>query len=268
MKTLIKKISGALLIFQLLSAVVIAGELVEKFDKSFQLQPGQQFYLKNTNGSVRVYGWDKNEVRVEAVKRVKSGSRSQADELMKQVQIEVDQEGDRLSIVTITPKSGSSSFLSWLFDGFSSHSIEVKYTIWLPGGVQSEIRTVNGSIYVKDLNGEAELKSTNGRISVENAAGLISASTTNGSVSIELVKVDPESELRVRTTNGSIKLYLPEDFGGEIVARTTNGSIKTDFPIQLTGKIGRNRLRGTIGDGTVKCDLATTNGSIKIFKIE
>ncbi|RME00885.1 MAG: hypothetical protein D6814_02665 [Calditrichaeota bacterium] len=268
MKYYIRRLPAALLLLPLLGASAFAGELVEKFDKTFTLEPGQHFYLRNKNGAVRIFGWDKKEVRVEAIKRVRAGSRNQAEEIMREIKIDVTENKEGLSIETYIPRSGSRSFLSWLFDGFSSHSIEVKYTLWMPPDLISEIRTINGSISAKDLQGEVSLKSTNGRISVENASGLVQARTTNGSVSIELIKVQPDAELRVRTTNGSIKLYLPEDFSGELTARTTNGSITTEFPVEVSGQFSRRRLHGWIGNGTAKCDLATTNGSIKILKIE
>ncbi len=250
------------------AAAVQAGELEETFDKTYPFRPGQRFELKNSNGSVRIYTWDREEVRIEAVKRVKCGSRSQAEKLMREIRIEVEETGDGLRVNTYLPRTASRGFLSWLFDGFSSYSVSVKYSVWLPAHADAEIRTVNGSIYAKEVDGKVSLRSTNGKIQVENARGDLQASTTNGSISVELLEVDPDANLRLRTTNGSVKLYLPRDFEGEISARTTNGSIATDFPIEVSGKISRHLLHGRIGNGTAVCDIATTNGSVKIRAID
>ncbi|MDQ7064681.1 MAG: DUF4097 family beta strand repeat-containing protein [candidate division KSB1 bacterium] len=245
------------------------GELEETFDKTFPLEKGQHFSLKNTNGSVRLYGWDRQEVRIEAIKRVKAASRSQAERIMQQLEIQIERTDAGIFVDTIVPISLRHGFLSWLFDGFSSHGVEVKYTIWLPNDVLSEVRTVNGSIFINELRGDINVRTTNGRIRVESASGSVKANTTNGSVNVELVEVEPGSEIRMRTTNGSVKLYLPKDFAGEIKARTTNGSITTDFPIEVMGQLNRRRLEGRIGEGgDVLCDIATTNGSVKILQIE
>ncbi len=246
-----------------------SGELKETYDKTFPLEKGQSFYLQNTNGSVRLYGWDRAEVRIEAIKRVKAGSRWQAERIMQDIQIEVERHDAGIRIRTITPKVLNRGFLSWLFDGLGSQHIEVKYTVWLPEGIISEVRTVNGSIFIRDLRGKIQVRTTNGRIRIENASGSIHARTTNGSVNVELVEVFPASDIRIRTTNGSVKLYLPQDFAGEIRAKTTNGSISTDFPVAVQGRFSRRRLEGRIGEGgDILCDVATTNGSVKIMRID
>ena len=249
-------------------ASVGAGELEETFDKSYPLQAGQHFSLRNVNGRVYVYGWDRNEVRIRALKRVYGNSRKHAEQILDQIEIRVERDKDGIRVDTITPKIVSRGFLSWLFDGFGSHSLTVRYSIWLPNDVVAEIRTVNGAIYAEDLKGDLEFRSTNGKIRIENVAGRVSARTTNGSVLVELIRVDPDADIRVHTTNGSVKVFLPEDFAGTIEARTTNGAISTDFPVKVHGRISRRALVGTIGEGTARCKISTTNGSVKILKID
>ena len=250
------------------AVVVMAGELEETFDKSYPLQPGQHFYLRNVNGKVQIYGWDREEVRIMAVKRVRAGNRRYAEQVLNEIDIRIDQDDEGIRVETYIPKSTSRGFLSWLFDGFGSHDISVRYEIWLPEDVYAEIRTVNGSIYAEKIRGELELRTTNGKIRVENVGGRLTARTTNGSVAVELVDVDPDADIRVRTTNGSVRVWLPEDFAGILEAKTTNGSISTDFPVEVSGKITRRSLRGRVGDGTARCSVSTTNGSVKILKIE
>ena len=46
-----------------------------------------------------------------------------------------------------------------------------------------------------------------------------------------------------KTTNGSIKLYLPEDFGADAELKTTNGHIDSDF--EFTEKIRKSRILRT-----------------------
>lgn len=249
----------------LIASRLSAGELIENFDKTFPLKKGHKLSLKNSNGTIKIQGWEQEAVRVEAVKKVTAGSKARAEELMRRVEIEIREEGGDLYILTRRPRTSSAGFWSWLFDGDNGKS-SVSYTLHVPYGIIGDVRTVNGSVKVADFSGEIEVATTNGGIEIENSRGSVMAETTNGSISVEIVDVEPTSEIDLSSTNGRITLYLPTKFGGRISARTTNGSISTDFPIQVEGGIMRKRLEGTIGKGNNRCELSTTNGSIKIRK--
>jgi DUF4097 and DUF4098 domain-containing protein YvlB len=69
-----------------------------------------------------------------------------------------------------------------------------------------------------------------------------------------------------RTTNGSIKVYFPENLRADVEAKTTNGSVRTDFPIEVRGKVSKRRLKGKINGGGGRIVLHTTNGGIKILE--
>jgi DUF4097 and DUF4098 domain-containing protein YvlB len=71
--------------------------------------------------------------------------------------------------------------------------------------------------------------------------------------------------VNVRTTNGSIELYIPADYNGVLEAATVNGSINVDFPVTVTGKISK-KLKAVLGDGGATISATTTNGSVKIRK--
>lgn len=259
-------LAPALAALMLLHGLASAGELIEEFDKTFALEKGHRFTLKNTNGSIKVYAWEEQAIRIQAVKRVKSGNRKRAEELMRLIEIEITEDGGDLHVRTRLPKSANSGFLSWLFDGGNGGSSSVSYTVYMPADIISEFRTVNGKVYATDVEGDVEISTTNGGVEVENLRGAIRARTTNGSLSVELTDVSDAAEIDLRTTNGRITVYLPAHFGGRLVAKTTNGSISTDFPVEVEGGFIGKRLEGRIGDGNNVCTLSTVNGSIKIRK--
>ena len=70
-----------------------------------------------------------------------------------------------------------------------------------------------------------------------------------------------------RTTNGSIKLYLPEDYGADDVElKTTNGHIDSDFPMSgSSGRKSKKRFRGSINKGNRELSCSTTNGNIHLL---
>jgi len=67
-----------------------------------------------------------------------------------------------------------------------------------------------------------------------------------------------------KSTNGSIKLYLPADANVDIKAKTTNGSIKCELPIEREDYSSSKKLSGSINNGGPLVYLKTTNGSIRI----
>ncbi len=230
----------------------------ERFEQTWAFSAGQRLSLTNTNGDIFVEPWDRDEVQVRAVKRVKTRSGS-AEEALEELKIEVDVDGRGIEIDTVYP--------SWrrLF-GWSNVSASVDYDIQLPRAADLEVRTVNGEIEITGLAGEIRLRSTNGGISVFDSAGSVSASTTNGGIRVELGEVSGEG-MEFQTTNGGIRLDLPADIRTSLRARTTNGSIETDFPVTVRGTFRRNRLEGDINGGGPEIELQTTNGSIRIREL-
>lgn len=227
----------------------------ERFEQTYAFSTGQRLTLSNTNGDIFVEPWDRDEIEIRAIKRVKTRGGS-ADEALAELRIEVDVDSRGIEIDTVYP--------SWrrLF-GWSNVSASVEYDIRMPRQADLEVRTVNGEIEIAGMAGEIRLRSTNGGISVFDSAGSVNASTTNGGIRVELNEVSSEG-MEFGTTNGSIRVDLPSSVRASLRARTTNGTIDTDFPVSVRGTLRRNRLEGDINGGGPQLDLRTTNGSIRI----
>ena len=84
---------------------------------------------------------------------------------------------------------------------------------------------------------------------------------------MDLKKAETRGDIKLSLTTGSIEIYLPEDFAGEVDFKTVTGRVSTDFPVTFKGDIKRNRLIGTIGrDGALSITARTVTGSIKLLK--
>src|SRR5918998_3216594 len=73
------------------------GDLTEEFHQTYQLAPGGRVHLENINGDVRVRGWDRNEVKVDAVKYAHTRER------LEEARIEVDATAQSVHIETRYP---------------------------------------------------------------------------------------------------------------------------------------------------------------------
>lgn len=256
-------------LFALAVLVVLAGaspalaavELEESFDRSFDLGSGGSVAVANVNGSVQVEAWDRDEVRVLAVKKVKAGSRSSAEEALEQVRVEIDRRGDRLEIETELPRR-ESGFFSWLVG--NQVQANVRYEISVPRSTDVEIRTVNGKIRVEGVRGRVQADTTNGGIEMTGLRGSVRAGTVNGGIDVALVQVEDGRDMRLSTTNGGIDLRIPRDVRATIDAQTVNGGIGLEGIDADVSRRGRRHLNADLNGGGPEIRLSTTNGGIDI----
>ena len=241
-------------------ASLYAGELTETYDKTFPAKA--TVGVENENGSVTVQSWNRPEIRVEAEKTVK-GNVEVAASAMKEIRIDVREEGGTLRVRTVLPKRNGGGFLDWLAG--NDVNANVRYTITVPRKTSLDLETVNGRIEVRDVEGVMDLETTNGKIEIVKSSGRVNAETTNGGIVAQLDATSP-GQMDLETTNGSVQLELPEAFRANLDAATTNGSIKSDFPITIQGTMNKTRLNGALNGGGEGLRIRTTNGSIKILK--
>ena len=262
-----------------LAAPVHARETVkETFLKTYPLQAGGELRVENTNGGITVEAWDRNEVRVEAIKQVRADSAEKAREGMKLLRIEVKPSAGALQILTKYPRNEGDGFFDWLSG--NSLSMSVTYKIKAPrelvadlqstnGGVRlvgtrgrAELSTTNGGASVEDVEGNIRMRSTNGGLIVTNAAGSLDGITTNGGITAQLTEVD--GDVSLRTTNGGVTLKLPENLRASVDIATSNGGIHSDLAVEGGEKTKRS-LTGDINGGGGKLVVRSTNGGVRIL---
>jgi DUF4097 and DUF4098 domain-containing protein YvlB len=194
-------------------------------------------------------------------------------------------------------------FIKCLVKGeYSGNKINVDYEIKVPdyvvvsevrtsnGGIDlqgtkgpSELITTNGKIEVENVEGDIEAKSTNGKIKIENVNGFVSGRTTNGKIEvksegikdltttnggIEAEMKSIKENIKIRTTNGSIKLGLPSSLNAILELSTTNGGIDlNDITLEVTSKHKNKYIKGKMGKGGPEINASTTNGGIKLRKL-
>lgn len=233
----------------LLLATAGAAAVTEDFSKTVPLRPGGVFSVSNTNGSVTVSAWDRNEVEIKAVK----SARDQRS--MSEVKIEVESSADGVAITTKLPSG-------W------SKSGSVSYTIRAPRGADWRVSTVNGRLKLEGPGGALKAKSVNGAVEVVDAAGTVAAETVNGSLTASYGRLAGEGAHRFKSVNGKIRVYLPSDPAGSFRAKSVNGSINTDFPLRVDkARFGPNKsLEGQLGQGGGSFEFETVNGSIGLHR--
>jgi hypothetical protein len=238
-----------------LAAPAGAAERTESFHQTFELAAGATVSVSNTNGHLEFRAWDRPDVGIDAVKKARAWSDARAERLLGGVEIRIAETGGGLRVTTRYPETG---FFDWFGGGRS-----VDYVISVPAGVKIEGVTTNGGVEVSGVDAGTDCKTTNGRIRISDVSGPVRAESTNGTIEAEVL--DLRAEIELETTNGGLRLHLPDGTGAELDVQTTNGSIRLDADCDLTPQGPRkNRLRGELGGGGPPVRLRTTNGSITI----
>lgn len=269
MKTFFK-ISSIFVFTLLLNTSVFSREIEETFKKNIPVGTATMLSVENKNGNIEVKTWDRDEVGITAYKRVKAGSREDAIELMEQLEIVIKVHDDGIEVYTEYPhkRSGrNGGFFSWLMGNSWNTSYSVSYEVNVPEKFDINIQSTNGRVEAFDCNGRIRLGTTNGKIIADNVSGSVRCKTTNGSINASLLQVNEREEMNFSSTNGSVKIYLPEDINADIKARTTNGSINCDMNITEQFSRSKKKLDAVINDGGTYIYVKTTNGSINIREI-
>lgn len=202
------------------------------------------------NGGVRVEGWDKNEVLMRACVQAAADTDAQARELAAQLRINTDNN----QIFTEGP--GNDEERSW----------SVSYEVFVPRNSSIALKTHNGGIGVTNVQGQTRFEAVNGGVSFRLMGGSVRGRTTNGGLAIELDGDRWKGEgLDVRTTNGGVKMTIPEDYSARLETATTNGSVRVDFPMAVQGRINKE-IAVTLGSGGPTVRAVTTNGGVKVTR--
>src|SRR5262249_33784749 len=194
--------------------------VTREFAQTYHLRPDGTLELNNINGTVRIEGWDKDEVEVRAVKTT-----TDKESKLDLVSIDVNSSPDKLSISTRYPQE-------------EGVEVAVEYTVHVPRKtLLKHINTVNGTLRVKDLDSVGDLHTVNGNIEVYESSGNMHARTTNGNVYVELKSAADSRGAQAETTNGSVLLAIPANSQADLEARCMNGSFSTELPFVMEGAI-------------------------------
>lgn len=200
------------------------------------------------NGSVTVYGWDRNEVFVRALVSANSDSRNEAQALAKDIKIETD--GHRIR----ADGPRNSRYENW----------HVNFEVWVPRKTNLDAEAHNGGVSVEAVEGRLQMHTVNGSVNLRDVHGDVRAETTNGAATAYLTGTTWRGAgLDLQTTNGSVTLDIPRNYNADLETGTVNGGMSVDFPITVQGFIGR-RISTKLGSGGPRLRAVTTNGGVRI----
>ncbi len=263
------------------SLVLMAGSPATE-TRSAKLAYGAKLWVNQVDGAVRVQGWEKEEVELQAT--FKESSRGERCQLVME-----PKEGG-LEIRVIPPEHH-------LTFGFY-RSAQCHLTLKVPRKLNLAVQSVDGNVEVRDLEGFARCETVDGSILMERIKGEAYTHTVDGHIDvsdlnarlkggavdgpirlrrveggIDLHTVDGRIEaedlngwgegIRLSTVDGSIRVKLG-GAKGHIEARTSEGRIELNAPTAQVEEQKPHHLRATIPGRDQKITLKTMDGSIRI----
>ena len=104
-------------------------------------------------------------------------------------------------------------------------------------------------------------ESTNGDIDIgSRTAESLNAESTNGDIAFSLAN---PSDIRANTTNGDVSIRLPATAEPSVSFETTNGEVATSG-LEAGTIEADSEINQTIGNGTHRIRVDTTNGDLRI----
>ncbi len=220
-------------------------------EKTFQVQPGVHINISTAGGEVRVETSGDPVVKVVAKEHIRAGSDAEADDMLKKLDLEIEQSGNEVTATAHYESSMGFHVGNW-------PPVQVDFIVTVPASASADLKTSGGDIIVGDLEGAVHAHTSGGDIKLGNIGGNIDASTSGGNV----VLSEGRSSVRLSTSGGNVSakhLVGPADL------RTSGGDIKVDSV--------ENTLKAETSGGDVKagfegglkgdCTLSTSGGQVK-----
>jgi DUF4097 and DUF4098 domain-containing protein YvlB len=283
-----KTLQTAIALLGLLTWSSLAGA----YQKNIPVKGKADLSIGTKSGCVKIVGWDKNEVKVEAEDDIESYVLVDGDN----IRIGVDENGKivrHISADTILHVPAGSSV------GAVSISGDVSL-INVSG--RFKVKTVSGDAKVQSCSGHLSLTATSGDVRLENLEGDLSFKGVSGDVvgrnirgrllevktvsgSITLTKVDAgqvrlktvsgdvtlsgkfsaDGSVKISTLSGDTSLVLPKEAGFDVSARSRSGGVRSEFELKVR-ESSDNRLEAKAGSGGTDIDISSFSGGIRIKK--
>jgi DUF4097 and DUF4098 domain-containing protein YvlB len=269
---------------------------VDTIERSFSVADHPTVVVRNVDGRTQIAGGREPNVRVRAVKEVnRAGSKEEAQRAAAEVQVRIDQVGNRIEVEAIYPRQ-------WFSFGLKPQVL-VHLEVTMPSVADLEARTVDGPLNVEGIDGHLQIASTDGNVAARSCAGRIEARTTDGELLLEGVRGEVRAHstdgkvsiagllniLEVSTTDGGIEinaedgsrmnaewaisssdgnvqLRLPDGFSADLDVTTGDGHITNDHPVTMQGEVSSHRLRGKMSGGGELLRIRTSDGDVAIGK--
>jgi len=264
-----------LLLGILLVSPQVFARMTRTVEKTFTSVPGADLTVETTGGDIRVIAGTGNEVKVTATLKIDASSAPKADQLQRELDLQINQQGDAVSVRAKYPNSG------WHWGSWPP--IAVSFTVSVPSRYNTSLSTSGGNIELADVSGRAHLSTSGGNLSILRVEGEVDGRTSGGNIVVESLRgqltaitsggniragIDGmlKGDVRLSTSGGNVDVSVDKATRFDLRSHTNGGDIDASglsIVIDPDGKT-ENSLSGKVNGGGPQLFLETSGGDIRI----
>lgn len=236
----------------LAAPLALTAKIIRTVEKTFAVQAGGNLKAATQGGDIVIHTADISEVRISAKQEIKASSEKEADELLKELTMTFEQNGNDVTAEAKYEKSSGFHFGSW-------PPVQVSFTITVPKSYNVNLNTSGGDIIVDSLKGNARARTSGGDLRFDRIDGEIDGSTSGGDITLK----EGAARAKLSTSGGDIHV---DRAGGPTEVSTSGGDIEINSVAQLIkATTSGGDVRATITE-PIKQDteLSTSGGDVKV----
>jgi len=222
-----KKLTYKLILFMVMgsfvslhaSEPVFKKEFTREVHETFNVSPGVNLEVQNKYGNINIDTWNKNQIQIDVLIKVKSSNTEKAQKFLNEIQIDFDNSASRVSAHTIYPDNNKSWWSNWFGNG-KNLDYEVHYTISAPQDMSTSIVNKYGNITQASIDGDADVTNKYGDIFYKDIAGDLELTLGYGKATFGAVSGDAKMQIKY----SSLKMVETKDL--EISTKYSDIKIK------------------------------------------
>ncbi len=218
-----------------LAPLALSAKIVRTVERSFTVQPGGNLTVVTQGGDIVVHTADTPEVRVVARQTVRANTDAEADKLLADQSLRIEQQGN--DVVAEAKYERSKSGLVWK----SWPPVTVDFTVTVPRSYNLGLTTSGGDIGVESLQGQVKARTSGGDLNFARIDGELEARTSGGDIYLK----EGTARAKLTTSGGDIDV---ERAGGPTEVSTSGGNIRIEVATEL--------VSATTSGGNVRVSLA------------
>jgi len=234
----------------------------ERFEKVFPFFPGGKVeFTAGVPGTVRIEGWNRAEVRIEAEKVFFLPDREEARKLAEKYTVRVRYTQTKATLGTSGPAPAGAM-------------VEIHCKLFVPKAkTDMMISILKGDLVISDINGWIEATLAEGSLDSRRMQGYFSFLTKLGDIEVEMSGKRWDGHgFTAATEVGAATIRLPIQYSAALQLATSDGELEIQYPEQevegekvpllaVTKKTGRS-VSASVGDGGAPVRIHTGKGNV------
>jgi hypothetical protein len=253
-------------------------EQVERSTKTVRIGSDGELDVANIAGDIVVTRGGGSDATIEVVKTSRGSSIEDAKQMLQLVQVDITERPGRAEVRARYPRGDEN-----MFNRRRNVNVSVAYTISAPAGTRLTVKSVSGSVRVRDIKGDLTAESVSGNVQVANGGRVVATKSVSGDV--EIVDTQVDGGLDAGSVSGSVtlrkvkarRLDLGSVSGGVTLAdveceranvQSVSGDIRFEGPLARNGRYELKSHSGEVrvavaGTAGFEVDANTFSGDVR-----